>query len=103
VISTVRWIAYYLARLREPDPATAPDSAATDLANAFKSFRDPTDFIQALARQVEEESGGQVLLEPSDPSRFKRNPRGPAAFLNLTARKRLLVVPNPHAPAQFDD
>ena len=98
----VAWIASALVRLEQPDPATAPASLSRALEDAFGTSWDGRALVDPLGQDLLRRSGGQVSLQGADRGGFTVQLRGPAAYLELTARRRVLLVPDPALPVRFD-
>jgi hypothetical protein len=101
---TIEWLARGLTQLREPDPGSRPARAEQDLVDAFGFFGPPTQLLAALNARVFELSRGTVVLTPGDQAEFREPlPRTPqAAFLVLSARRRVVLVPG-RDPVRFND
>lgn len=95
------WLSSALAEMREPDPAAAPLDLEAVLAGAFQHW-DGRPLVDQVINEVWRQSGGAVSLQYSDPATFPTQVRGPAAYLMLSARRRLLLVPDPARPVQFE-
>lgn len=101
-MNAVTWLATGLVDLRAPDPATAPADLARVLGDAFLQSWDGRLLVDQVAEEVRRRSAGEVTLRPASAAGFALRPRGPAAYLVLTATRRVLIVPDPAAPVQFD-
>jgi hypothetical protein len=74
------------------------------LDEAFDLAWDAQSLVNQLIQELNDQTSGEVTLQYADPATFSPNMRirGKAAYLFLTARKRLRLSPDPASVVVFD-